>query len=432
MKTIPYYFIILFTLSSLFLFGQRTEFYPTNVNLSNNIEQNIYEFPFEEKAPFYTVCLNIENTGLDLSDFQIRFSKDGHQWKPWKNFEKDIHGDDNEQISNLLYADSDTRYYQLRNSLHTPVALRIDLFNPGISSKSSISNTVQRDGCLHPPYKNRKAWCSSCPAGGSITTSVTHLVVHHSAGVNESSDWDAVVRGIWNYHVNSRGWDDVGYNWLIAPNGTLYEGRLDNIQGAHYCAKNGHTMGTCMMGNYMEIPAKDTAIATLVKLLAWKADVNNIDPLGSSYHPATGGNLKNIIGHRDGCNTSCPGDKFYPVLHAQVKPKVDELIKNKCKDQVVVDPDPDPDPVESHYKGVFKIRPSLVQDKIQFLSGRKIIHPIKVYIVNMTGQIVFSTSFTGKYEYFEEKLDVSFLPAGVYYMKLIYGISDKEFKFVKI
>ena len=42
------------------------------------------------------------------------------------------------------------------------------------------------------------------------------------------------VRGTQNYHMDSLGWSDIGYNYLIGDDGRIYEGRGPWRQGAHW------------------------------------------------------------------------------------------------------------------------------------------------------------------------------------------------------
>ncbi|MEK8227997.1 hypothetical protein NKG05_20780 [Oerskovia sp. M15] len=64
-------------------------------------------------------------------------------------------------------------------------------------------------------------------------------VVHHTAGNNgyASSDVPTIIRGIYSYHVLSRGWPDIGYNFLVDRFGRIWEGRAGGIDraivGAH-------------------------------------------------------------------------------------------------------------------------------------------------------------------------------------------------------
>lgn len=92
-----------------------------------------------------------------------------------------------------------------------------------------------------PAVVSRTDW--GCPdgEGSSMGTptklnSITHIFVHHSDGSNSSSDWKKVVLAIWKKHrSNIPGWgsdfDDIGYNYLIDPNGAIYEGRSGGLGG---------------------------------------------------------------------------------------------------------------------------------------------------------------------------------------------------------
>jgi len=186
--------------------------------------------------------------------------------------------------------------------------------------------------CTLPTFQDRADWCPNgdCPEITNPTiTNVTHLIVHHSAGTNVSSNWAGVVRSIWDYHVNTNGWDDIGYNWLIDANGVIYQGRGDNVQGAHFCGQNGNTVGLCVLGDFTNTQPTSDATDALTKLLAWKSCDIEADPTTSSTHASSGLNLDNISGHRDGCATSCPGDSFYPQI-AGIRGDVEDYIENVC------------------------------------------------------------------------------------------------------
>lgn len=149
-----------------------------------------------------------------------------------------------------------------------------------------------------------------------------HLIVHHTAGSNTDTQYVEVVRNIYLFHLQGRGWDDIGYNFLIAQNGWIFEGRDgqgvaddDRIRGAHFCGKNSYTMGVAVLGNYQETFPPYPAGEALSDLLAWKADKEALSPYAAAIHPPEGGgSLPVIAGHRDGCATVCPGDLFYPEL----------------------------------------------------------------------------------------------------------------------
>jgi len=87
----------------------------------------------------------------------------------------------------------------------------------------------------------------------------THLVLHHTATPNagSGSDWPARVRQIWGYHTITNDWGDIGYHFLIDPNGVIYEGRYQGlrtdgtvIDGAHNYGFNRGTIGIAMLGTF--------------------------------------------------------------------------------------------------------------------------------------------------------------------------------------
>lgn len=186
-----------------------------------------------------------------------------------------------------------------------------------------------------PEYVERTTWGATLGLSNTASrsvTNVTHLIVHHSAGNTTSSDFAAVVRGYWDFHVNGRNWADIGYNWLVDGNGVIYQGRafnLDgnkNVIGAHFSGHNANTMGICVIGNYNNTMPTGDALFSLNEMLAWKASELEIDPLGTAQHYSPGGNINRISGHRDsGIYTDCPGHQLYAFL-PEVRQDVFDLL----------------------------------------------------------------------------------------------------------
>jgi N-acetylmuramoyl-L-alanine amidase len=183
-----------------------------------------------------------------------------------------------------------------------------------------------------PPVMTRTEW--GCPDGDITThgslryTTVTHLIVHHTAmGVEApDSDWPELVRSIWRFHVLERGWADIGYNYLIDPNGVVYEGRSggDDVVGAHFSGVNAGTMAVALLGDFTNAAPTPEALTGLNEVLAWKCDQRGLDPEGRSLHEASQLILHTISGHRDGPKaTECPGQALYLLL-----PTIREEVKN--------------------------------------------------------------------------------------------------------
>ncbi|MFQ3214599.1 MAG: hypothetical protein ACJAT1_002518 [Marivirga sp.] len=189
------------------------------------------------------------------------------------------------------------------------------------------------------------------PSYNRSYTTVENIIVHHSAGLNNVTDFRQAVRGIYILHTEVNGWSDIGYNYLIAPDGSIYAGRdplsgsQDNVIGAHFCGVNSKTMGICLLGNYEEVEPTDTLMSSLSSLLSWKVNKEpQLEALGVNAHPLNS-ELNQIAGHRDGCNTACPGENVYNRL-TSLRIEVDTLVAN-CSPNDPTDPDPvDPTPEE--------------------------------------------------------------------------------------
>ncbi|MBK9934227.1 MAG: N-acetylmuramoyl-L-alanine amidase [Cytophagaceae bacterium] len=198
-------------------------------------------------------------------------------------------------------------------------------------AQATTENIENEDcNCKKPSIISREEWCpaGNCPPNPSPSaTEVKFLIVHHTDTPNDDTDWAARVRQIWSYHVNSNGWADIGYNFLIDQTGKIYDGRADDTQGAHFSGFNRETSGMSLLGNFENIKPPITVIESLEKLVAWKACQKNIDILGKSFHSSSGQTLNHLSGHRDsGIPTLCPGEQMYKLL-----PEIRLSISNKIQ-----------------------------------------------------------------------------------------------------
>jgi hypothetical protein len=354
--------------------------------------------PFDQKAPFFSYFI-VWPTG-DLAP-AMRFSADNKHWTDWQAMPRDEHNDE-KGITELQFGEPTYRHF------YTPGD---DIAAAAVSPPPA--NEPLACPCAQPPVSLRSAWCPAgdCPENSSPTpTVVTHLIVHHSAGSNTSGNWAAVVRAIWDYHVNGNGWSDIGYNYLVDPNGVLYEGRGNNILGAHFCAKNGNTMGVCVMGDFTNVTPTENAITSLQRLLAWKACDRDIDPLGSAFHPSSGLNLKNISGHRDGCSTACPGDAFYPLL-PEVRQGTANEIATGCIGVVSVDEQRIP-------ATALRLSPNPARDVLQLELNGTWQGELQVQVLDLTQRTLLSEQSQKNGNRWTTQLDVSALPAGTYLLRI--------------
>ena len=255
-----------------------------------------------------------------ITGIRARASADGRNWTAWVPSHGEIVEGDR-MGSGLIYFGKGYRYFEVEG-VPDPEVLVID---PG-PSPASVKPVAAAD-VPAPAIVTREQWgCTpqSCPARDApLYTTVTHLIVHHTDGGNTAPDWGAVVRSIWVLHVRGNGWNDIGYNYLIDPNGLLYEGRAggDGVLGAHFSGVNSGTMGVAMLGTYIDAQPSAALFDTLKSMLAWQAQKWRVDPTGESLHAASGLMLNVIGGHRDAgispkatSSTECPGNTAYSFL----------------------------------------------------------------------------------------------------------------------
>jgi len=110
--------------------------------------------------------------------------------------------------------------------------------------------------------------------------------VHHTVQANSyaPSESAALIRADYVYHVRSRGWNDIGYNFLVDRYGRVFEGRYGGVTkavlGAHAGGFNTDTTGVALLGTFTTARAPAGMVAALERLLAWKLDLTHVDPLG--------------------------------------------------------------------------------------------------------------------------------------------------------
>ena len=312
MRPIYLVFVALF-ISNLSLSSQNRPL--ATLSLSEpGVEQIALEAP---TGSFWAIHLvNTEREWPAGTRYRFIKSEQGTTNDDWHSFSQFPHNP-GAGVSDLLFTEPNTIAIEFRLPAGT---YEVRGYDPGPSVREVTPKPLassQACPCAQPETVDREDWCpaGNCPEGSNpVQTTVTHLIVHHSAGSNTANDWAAIVRAIWNIHVNTNGWADIGYNYLVDPNGVVYVGRGDNIRGAHFCGNNTATMGICVLGNFTSIEPTQAALDALSEMLAWKACKENLDPLTTSLHVPSNLVINHVSGHRQGCATACPGDSFFPLF----------------------------------------------------------------------------------------------------------------------
>lgn len=139
---------------------------------------------------------------------------------------------------------------------------------------------------------NRTSW-GARQARGVVYTSWSPsqtIRVHHTVSTPRGSHAQ-FMRETQAYHMDSRGYSDVGYNYIIMPDGTVYEGRGANIVGAHTLNHN-HDIGVAFAGNFELASPTDAAVDAFHKLRAKLTNgKGSVYPHSKTYSTACPGKL---------------------------------------------------------------------------------------------------------------------------------------------
>ena len=150
------------------------------------------------------------------------------------------------------------------------------------------ANSLTADGVVGP-----KTWAKILPGGSARV--ITGIILHCTATQEGHS---ATVAAIRNFRVNVRGFSDIGYHFVIYPDGSVHVGRDISISGAHCTGHNAHTIGISYVGGLdangkpkdTRTPAQKKAIADLVAKLCATYNIPK----------------SNIYGHNEFANKACP------------------------------------------------------------------------------------------------------------------------------
>lgn len=142
----------------------------------------------------------------------------------------------------------------------------------------------------------------------------TEYVHYSAADADEQSDHANCarrVKGIQDFHQNTRGWNDIAYNFLFCKHGYVFEGRGWDVHSAATGNDNSHSVAICFLGDDSE----------------GRDDVTSAgrDALVEFSHAAW---LRydgiEVAGHRDAMSTDCPGDQLYGFIHSRAFKKAVE------------------------------------------------------------------------------------------------------------
>lgn len=183
------------------------------------------------------------------------------------------------------------------------------------------------------------------PTGADVATT-DRVVVHHSHHPTAATP-DAVLPALaemCDLHV-LRGFDTVGYHYVVDPWGRVYQGRgrlpdehghapAAQPEGAHVHGSNPGAVGVVFLGDHQAAPPTTAAVDAAVGLLAWLVEATGRDPGSMVGIESSGGGtalheghveVPVVAGHRATNATLCPGEHLVALL---------EPIRQRIRDRI--------------------------------------------------------------------------------------------------
>ena len=297
---------------------------------------------------------------------ELRTSSDGASWSDWGLLGADedmANLDSNEWYASPQLAVDGARYAQVRVWLTdgdpTEVArigltfMDVDDLNQGPVARA-WNDVVGAVKDIVRSYTDA-SYASAAPVGATriLTRSdwaadeklmqwiprypqpVRKAVVHHTVTDDGGTNVAAAIRAIYYYHAITRGWGDIGYNYLVDKYGNVWTGRQggDNVEAGHAYGWNKGSIGIAAIGTYSVTQPTTAMVGAIANIIATKFTQFGVQPYGADQfvhqEQAPDGswvnvtsNPPNVQGHRD-CNyiqsqyggqTACPGNALYAKL----------------------------------------------------------------------------------------------------------------------
>jgi N-acetylmuramoyl-L-alanine amidase len=185
-----------------------------------------------------------------------------------------------------------------------------------------------------PPIITRAQWGAdeSIRKPVDFNSVVRAMIIHHTDTINTYTTLaqaEQQVRAVYAFHVNGRGWSDIGYNFVVDRFGHVFEGRAGSITkavlGAHTGGFNTDTMGVAALGTFTTATPPTAMVSSIAKVVAWKMSEYAMNVNGTVQLTSKGGGtdkwpvgqvitVNTVTGHRTFGATECPGDGLWAKL----------------------------------------------------------------------------------------------------------------------
>ncbi|XP_022096235.1 peptidoglycan-recognition protein LF-like [Acanthaster planci] len=189
-------------------------------------------------------------------------------------------------------------------------------------------NAAEDSPCRNLTFVTRAQWKAMPPKRRTeMSVPVDYTVLHHTGTrtppCHSLEQCSEDMRRFQKLHMEVRGWDDIGYNFVIGSDKRVYIGRGWDTVGAHAGSVyyNHHSQGIAIIGNYSSVLPDQGTLRVFHQLMECGVQSGY---LTDRYV---------LRGHRDVRQlgpTSCPGDTLYAEIRRwphYLEPKEDNPSK---------------------------------------------------------------------------------------------------------
>lgn len=170
--------------------------------------------------------------------------------------------------------------------------------SPISSNTPPVQPNIPSGGAIVPIARGR--WTSAQPLSTRETYAmgaVQRITIHHDAIINSDvqgpSDAMRRLNAVRDGHLKRR-MIDIGYHYVIDPQGRVWEARPTRLQGGHVHNQNEHNLGIMVMGNFEQQRPTSAALASLDTFVNQQMRTYNV-PLARVYT------------HQEIGQSACPG-----------------------------------------------------------------------------------------------------------------------------
>ena len=122
-----------------------------------------------------------------------------------------------------------------------------------------ISDLETDDFASIETFLQREASRYGKPIGRPVRMELGRQVSRQPPEIDAEPGAIDIMRGAYDLHTGpDKGWPDVAYNFFVAPDGSVWEGRAGSLDGPVTADATGGNQGysqlVCLLGNHVDVP----------------------------------------------------------------------------------------------------------------------------------------------------------------------------------